>query len=191
MKATEFKIDVYGSFSDIKEKKEFTFIKSYPEEWNGKTNYCYELKKKGKSGKHILSSSDMILKTYSKSIYYKGHFLGNITQYQEGFLANIVGYLGRVKMFKTVESAEKYMISCRFETNKKMVLNNLAKYKFNFTPDYLKGMNAGEMARFIQEKISHHITNDEAVKMAKKFLKTDLVKKYSEGLISREQIKIK
>ena len=105
-----------------------------------------------------------------------------------GVKLNIMGDLSQIpkKPRKSVENAIE-----KTKSNKKMVLNNLAKYKFNFTPDYLKGMNAGEMAKFIQEKISHHITNDEAVKMAKKFLKTDLVKKYSEGLISREQIKIK
>ena len=189
MKLTEFKIDVYGSFSDIKERKEFTFIKSYPKEGFRTTYYCYELKKKGKSGKYILSSSDMILKGYSKSIYYKGHFLGNITQYEEGFLADVAGYLGRVKMFKTTESAEKYMISCRFETYKNRTFNLLGRYKFAFTLDYLEGMNAGQIAEFIREKCYNNITNNEAVKIAKKFLKTNLNKDYVAGLINREDMK--
>lgn len=175
----EININVQGNFSNIHTKDEYNFLSK--EYVGGIMHYnCKVRKTKNKrfTVNTTLCGSSFIIND-SKSIYFNGSFIGNIKEVEGGFIPceSITNYYGK-RIYKTFEDAKRELINKKYRKLEKASFSLLAKKKFYYTKNYLEGLSISQMAEIVNP-----FTNNMklAIKIVKKFLRSDIIGYYGQG----------
>lgn len=176
----ELNIDVQGNFSNIQTKNEYRFL---GKEYSKGGVMQYECKvRKSKNKRFTLNTTlygSSFIIGHSKSVHFNNSFIGVVKEVEGGFIPchNLVDYHSN-RIYKTFDDAKRQLINKYYNETEKRCFGLLAQKKFYYTKDYIKGLSINQMANIIEQ-----FTNDMrlAIKIVKKFLRSDIIDYYGQG----------